>query len=137
MRVLRPFVALSLVLYFALAPLSGVALAQESGQEQQAASVVTGAELDAAIRGRVEQDRQARESVLRVLQRAEVRQLAAGLGLDLRDAESAVTTLDSEELQSAATHAEALDEALSGGAVIHISLVAALLVIIIIILLVD
>lgn len=134
MRALRPVIASLLVVLVGAAPLGNVALAQ---QEQQADTVVTADALDTAIRGHVERQREAREQIVRVLQREDVQRMAAGLGIDLRDAESAVGTLEGDSLTAAAEHARTLDEALSGGAVLHISLVAALLVVIIIILLAD
>lgn len=135
MRALRPIVALALVFTFVAAPLGGAAAFAQ--QQDQARSVVDTGDLNAALRGRLDDERLARESVLHVLQRAEVQDIAAGLGIDLRDAESAVHTLGGDELQTVAAHATTLDEALSGGATIHISLIAAVLIIIIVILLVD
>lgn len=132
MRILRPVVAVALVAYFGLAPLGGVALAQQSQ------SIITDADLGAALSVRSNEVRSAQQTVIRVLQRADVQALAAGLGVDMRDAESAVYTLDAADLQIAASHAVALDDALSGGATtITISLVVALLILIIVILLVN
>lgn len=132
MKILRPLVAVALVAYFGLAPLGGVALAQQSQ------SIVTDADLGAALSVRSSEVRSAQQTVIRVLQRADVQALAAGLGVDVRDAESAVYTLDAADLQIAASHATALDDALSGGAsTITISLVTALLILIIVILLVN
>lgn len=133
-RILRSIVALALVWTIVVAaPLRGGAFAQQ----QEAESVVSGEDLNGALHDRLEQEDRARESVAGVLQNAEVRRIAERLGIDLRDAESAVQTLEGDELATAASHAEALDEALSGGAALHISLVAALLIIIIIVLLAD
>lgn len=132
MRILRPVVTVALVAYFGLAPLGGVALAQQSQ------SIVTDADLGAALSLRSNEVRTARQTVIRVLQRADVQALAAGLGVDMRDAESAVYTLDAADLQTAASHAVTLDDALSGGdRTITISLVAALLIVIIVILVAD
>lgn len=132
MRILRAVVAVALVAYFGLAPLSGVALAQ------QPQSIITNADLGAALSAHSDEVRSAQQTVIRVLQRADVQALAAGIGVDMRDAESAVYTLDDADLQTAASHANALDDALSGGAsTITISLVTALLILIIVILLVN
>lgn len=132
MKILRSIVAVALVAYFGFAPLSGVALAQQSQ------SVITEADLGAALDARTNEVQSDQQTVIQVLQRADVQALAAGLGVDMRDAESAVYTLDDADLQTAASHATALDEALSGGdTTVTISLVVALLIVILIILLVD
>lgn len=131
MRLLRPVVTIALVLCFAAAPLGGVALAQQSQ------SIVTNADLGDALSTRSHDVRTAQQTVIRVLQRADVQALANGLGVDMRDAESAVYTLDAADLQTATHHAVALDDVLSGGDSVTISLVAALLIVIIIILVAD
>jgi hypothetical protein len=100
-------------------------------------SVIRSSDLDAALAASAHQEDAAREQVRTLLAREDVRALAEAAGLDLRRADAAVATLDSEELQRVAQHAAAADEALAGGQAITISLVAALLIVIIIILLVD
>jgi hypothetical protein len=100
-------------------------------------SAVGSSDLDAALAASANQEDAAREQVRALLDREEVRTLAAAAGLDLRRADAAVAALDGEELELVAQHAAAADDALAGGQTITISLVAALLIIIIIILLVD
>jgi|SRR5215510_3481886 len=56
-----------------------------------------------------------RETVLRVLRHPEVARLAGQLGLDLERAESAVATLDGQELADVAASARNVDQALAGG----------------------
>lgn len=102
-----------------------------------AQSLVSGADLDRAIAARHAADEASRASIKALLARDEVRALAKDAGLDLRRAQSAVGTLDGEELRSLARQAAAADAALDGGQTIQISLVVALLILIIVILLVK
>ncbi|MGD9906464.1 MAG: hypothetical protein AB7U83_23610, partial [Vicinamibacterales bacterium] len=96
---------------------------------------------DAAARHRALADRAAadeaqRAAIRRVLDRDEIVQLAARLGLDLADARSAVATLSGDHLAAAAERAGAVDAALAGGATtVVISLTTLLLILIIVILL--
>ena len=88
-----------------------------------------------AIAGQAVTDQQNRDVVLGVLHHAQVRDLAARLGLDVASADSAVSTLSSAELARLAGPARTLQTDLAGGDVIVISMTALLLIIIIIILL--
>ena len=98
--------------------------------------VVSPADIQRALRQQTQADAQ-RATIVGLLQRSEVRELAARSGLDLRGAESAVRTLEGEELASLAQQARALDSELAGGSqTITISVVTLLLIVIIIILLV-
>ncbi|MEZ5293861.1 MAG: PA2779 family protein [Vicinamibacterales bacterium] len=102
----------------------------------QQARVVDGAALHKALADQAAADEAQRAQVREVLDRAEVRQLAASLGLDLADARSAVATLSGGQLAAAAERAGAVDVALAGGASsVTISLTTLLLVLIIVILL--
>jgi hypothetical protein len=81
-------------------------------------------------------DQQNRDAVIGVLQRSEVRDLAARLGLNVTRAETAVSTLGSAELASLAEQARAAEAQLAGGSqTIVIGTTTLLLIIIIIILL--
>ncbi|MCG6924688.1 MAG: hypothetical protein LJF30_05170 [Acidobacteria bacterium] len=100
-------------------------------------SAVNSSELDAALADSTLQEDAVREQVRALLAREDVRTLAEGAGLDLRQADAALAALDGEELQRVAEHAAVADGAMAGGQNITISLVAALLIVIIIILLVD
>lgn len=129
-------VALGLVAYLVLAPMTpSLATAQEAQQSRQ--SAVSTADLDAALADRGAQDAADRDRLASLLSNAEVREIASTLGLDLTRAEAAVQTLDGEALASASAHADLLEETLAGGATIHLSLVALLLIVIIVILLAD
>jgi hypothetical protein len=98
-------------------------------------SLTTEADLDNAIANTLHQEAAARGTIATLLQREEVRTIAAGRGLDLRQAEAAVGTLEGDELQRLSVLAANADSKLAGGdQVISISLVTLLLIVIIIIL---
>jgi hypothetical protein len=104
----------------------------------QQARVADAAVLQRALDDRVATEEAQRETVRRVLDRDDVRELAGRMGLDLTDARSAVATLSGVQLAQAADRAAGLETALAGGqATIVISLTTLLLIIIIIILLAD
>ena len=112
--------------------LSSPALAQQT-------RIVDAAAMDQAMAGKVESERGQRDLVRRVLDRDDVRRMAASMGLSVNDASAAVATLSGAELGTMAVQASAVEAAaLSGGAsTITISLTVALLLLIIVILLVK
>jgi hypothetical protein len=71
--------------------------------------------LDAAIHDHTANAEADRETVARLLQRPEVQAIAGDLGLDLRRAESAVATLDGQQLTELAAQARQAEQALAGG----------------------
>jgi hypothetical protein len=71
--------------------------------------------LDAAVQDHAAAAAADRESVARLLQRPEVQVIAGDLGLDLRRAESAVATLDGQQLTELAAQARQAEQALAGG----------------------
>jgi hypothetical protein len=71
--------------------------------------------LDAAIRDHTSAIAADREAVLRLLARPDVQAVAGDLGVDLRRAESAVSTLDGEQLIDVAAQARQTEQALAGG----------------------
>ena len=73
------------------------------------------AALEAAVQDHVAAAAADRETVLRLLQRPEVQAVAGDIGLDLRRAESAVSTLDGQQLTDLAAQARQAEEALAGG----------------------
>jgi hypothetical protein len=101
--------------------------------------IVDAAAMDQALADKTQTERTQRAAVQRVLDRDDVRQMAASMGLSVADARAAVSTLSGAELASAAAQAGAVEAAaLSGGAsTITISLTVALLLLIIVILLVK
>jgi hypothetical protein len=71
--------------------------------------------LDRAVAVHVRQAADDRQEVLRVLENEQVRELAEGLGVDLKQAETAIATLDETELGAIVTQARAVNDALAGG----------------------
>jgi hypothetical protein len=126
MRVVNRVAALLLLPTFLL---STPALAQ------QQSSVVDRETLSRAVGDKVERERDDRETIRQVLQRDEARQLAERMGLSLERADSAIATLDGEDLRQLAQHADAADAALAGGAnYVVISVTTLLLLLILIVL---
>jgi predicted amino acid dehydrogenase len=90
--------------------------------------VVDAAALQRALAAQSAAEEAQRAEVRRVLDRTEVQELAARMGLDLADARSAVATLSGVQLAQAAERAQAVDVAIAGGqATIVISLTTLLL----------
>jgi hypothetical protein len=112
--------------------LSSPALAQQT-------RVVDAAAMDRALADKAESERGQRDVVRRVLDRDDVRQVAARMGLSVDDAGAAVATLSGAELGTLAAQASAVEAAaLAGGAnTIVISLTTLLLLLIIVILIVK
>ena len=77
--------------------------------------VVDQATLDQVVADRVRQKADDREAIRRVLELEQVRKVAAGAGLDLRRAETAVAALDDSELALLAAKARTVNETLAGG----------------------
>jgi hypothetical protein len=120
----RTVVALTLILSF---------LSMSPAWAQQ--SVISPGDLRAAMAEKAEADEARRSQVLDVLQHESIRDLAASIGVDLSTAESAVATLDGQDLAAAATSANLIQNALAGEAsTVTISLTTLLLIIIIVLL---
>ena len=121
---------LTLAMLFTLVAAVPRAAAQERHTASQAA-------LDAALQQHVGTSTTDRETVLRLLEREEVKTVAGQAGLDLRRAASAVATLDGLELANLAAQARQVEQGLAGGqSTITISttvIIIALLVIILIV----
>lgn len=115
-------------LVFSLSLGSLPANAQETGV------VVDRAAIEQALTQRVLSDEGARDSIRTLLSREDVKAMAGELGLDVRRASNAVSTLEGAELQRVASRAVAANDLLTGGSTVQISLVTLLLIIIIIIL---
>jgi hypothetical protein len=71
--------------------------------------------LDSAVQDHVTNEAADRETVQRLLERPEVQSLAHDLGLDMRQAKSAVSTLDAGQLATAAAQARQAEQGLAGG----------------------
>ena len=108
---------------------------------QAQSSVASQAMLDAAVKQHVATTEANRAAVLRVLEHPDVKAVAGRVGVDLRTAADAVSTLDGQELQTLTAQANQVDEALAGGqsrVVISTTLIIiALLVLILLIVALD
>ena len=71
--------------------------------------------LDAAVQDHVASTTADRETVLRLLERPEVQAVAGDIGLDLRRAQSAISTLEGQQLTDLAAQAQQVEKALAGG----------------------
>lgn len=88
--------------------------AQSLGAQQ---SHIAGAQaLDKAVADHAAREQADRQMVLGVLDRPEMRQQAARMGLSLDRARTAVTTMSGADLQQVAAQAQKVDAALAGGA---------------------
>ena len=91
--------------------------------------------LDRAVQQHVATEQADREAIRAVLQRADVRQVAARAGLSVEKAEAAVSTLQGSDLQQAASQARQVQNQLAGGAsTIVISTTTIIIVLLIVIL---
>ena len=102
---------------------------------QSQAPVVDRAAIDQALGAKVQSDESARDSIRTLLGRDDIKAMAEGMGLDVRRASNAVSSLEGADLQRVSARATAANDLLAGGrTTVTISLVALLLIIIIIIL---
>lgn len=99
------------------------------------------AALDAALQQHTSAAAADRQAVLRVLDQAQVKEVAGRMGVDLRQAKGAVATLDGAQLAQVSAQARAVDQALAGGAstvvISTTTIIIALLVLILIIVAVN
>jgi hypothetical protein len=99
--------------------------------------VIGKAALDKAVQERVSRDQADREAITSLLQRAEVRAVAAKAGVSLDKAQAAVSTLEGSELQQIASQARAVQNDLAGGqSAIVISTTTIIIVLLIVLLIV-
>jgi hypothetical protein len=99
--------------------------------------VIATSALSKAVQERVSQDQADRDAILSLLQRAEVRQIAAKAGLSVEKAQAAVSTLSGQDLRSLAVQARQAQNDLAGGAsTIVISTTTIILVLLIVILII-
>jgi hypothetical protein len=83
--------------------------------DAQSSHAATSSAIDEALQQHVDSTDTDRALILRVLEEPAVRALAAELGVDIRRAQSAVTTLEGEPLTRLAAQAQQVDHALAGG----------------------
>ena len=104
-------------------------------------SVASQAMLDSAVQAHVASTEADRAAVIRVLEHPDVKAVAGKLGVDVRTAAQAVSTLDGQDLQTLTAQANQVEEALAGGqsrVVISTTLIIiALLVLILLIVALD
>ena len=84
--------------------------------QAQTAHTAPKAALDAAVQQHVVSADEDRAAILRVLERSEVKTVAARTGIDLRTVAGAVATMDAKDLAAVAAQAQQVDRALAGGA---------------------
>jgi hypothetical protein len=99
--------------------------------------VVGQSALDKAVQQRVSQEQADREAIVALLQRSEVRDIAAKVGISMAKAEAAVSTLQGQDLQQAAQQARQVQNDLAGGAsTVVISTTTIIIVLLLVILIV-
>ena len=127
-----------LVVLFCILMAASHAAAQQPPAESHAAPV--GA-IEQALQDHVAAVDADRAVVQRLLERPDVQALAAGIGLDVRRAQTAVATLDGDQLSDLAARARQAERELAGGqGSIRISttlIIIALLVVILLIVAID
>lgn len=100
--------------------------------------IVEGPAMAAVLAAQDAHDQANREAVLRVLDRDDVREMAARLGVSVEDARAAVGTVTSEQAAELASSARAVEADLAGGApVVVISVTTLLLLLILVVLIAD
>ena len=104
---MRTFVS-ALVVLFCILTLVPRAAAQSAHAAPPSA-------MDEALQQHVDSTDADRALVQRVLEQPAVRTLAAELGVDVRRAQSAIATLEGEQLAQIAAQAQMVDDALAGG----------------------
>lgn len=104
---MRTFVS-ALVVLFCILIAAPAAIAQP-------AHAATPSAIDQALQQHVDAVNADRALVQRLLERPDVRALAAEIGLDIRRAQSAVATLDGDQLDRLAAQARHAEQALAGG----------------------
>jgi hypothetical protein len=126
MRIVRRSLALALAVLM---------MAPAAAQAQN--HVISRTALDQALRERVSQDRADRDAIVSLLHQSEVKEVAARAGLSLAKAESAVATLQGDELHQLASQARQAENNLTGGAsTIVISTTTIIIVLLVVILIV-
>jgi hypothetical protein len=99
--------------------------------------VIAKSALAQAVQERVSQDQADRDAIVSLLQRAEIRQIAAKAGVSVEKAQAAVATLQGQDLRDLASQARQVQNELAGGAsTVVISTTTIIIVLLIIILIV-
>jgi hypothetical protein len=98
--------------------------------------VVSRAALAAAVQQRVQQDQADREAIVSLLQRTEVRDVAARAGLSVEKAEAAVAMLQGEDLRGIAGDAREAQKDLAGGSSVTLSTTMIIIILLLVILII-
>ena len=125
MQMFRRFLGASLAVLLT-AP---VALAQQTHVINQSA-------LDQAVQQRVSQEQADREAIRGFLQNPVVKNVAAKAGVSISRAESAVSTLQGDELRQAAAQARAANSQLVGGATVVITTTTIIIILLVVIIII-
>lgn len=112
-----------------------VMLAAPAAWAQQT-HVIDKAALDQAVQQRVSQERADRETLRDFLQNPQVRGIVAKAGLPIEKAESAVSTLQGDELTRAASQARQANQDLAGGATVVITTTTIIIVLLLVIIII-
>jgi hypothetical protein len=116
-----------------------VLLLTPSVQAQQ--HVVTTGELSQTVQQRASQERADRDAIAALLQRDDVRKVAADAGVSIEKAQAGVAMLQGDDLRQLASTARQVESDLAGGAstvvISTTTIIIALLLIVIIILIAD
>jgi hypothetical protein len=113
-----------------------LALFAPAAWAQQSHTISTSA-LDQAVQQRVSQDQADRQAIRDLLQRDDVRAIAGKAGLSVEKADTAVSTLQGDELHQLASQARTVDQQLAGGvSTIVISTTTIIIVLLLILLIV-
>lgn len=125
MKIVRRWLAVVLAVLF-MAPAA-----------QAQTHVIGKSALASAVQERVSQEQADRDAILSLLQRDEVRQIAANTGVSLEMAQAAVATLDGADLRDLASQARHVQNDLAGGAsTVVISTTTIIIVLLLVILIV-
>jgi hypothetical protein len=98
--------------------------------------VASGEALDKLVAADVARQNADRQAIRDLLQRSDVREIAAQNHLDIRKAEAAVATLSGNDLQEAAARARLAQEQLAGGSSITITTTTLIIILLVVILLI-
>lgn len=113
-ELVRPMCALAVACLVFAAPLGA----------QEAESVLSGDEVRQLVTERSAELSENRSALARFLERADVRRIAASVGIDIETVESATATLSDEEVGRLAPRVRDAEKALAGGEAIVISTTA-------------
>jgi hypothetical protein len=102
----------------------------------QQTHVINKSALDQAVQQRVSQDQADRETLRSFLNDPTVKQVAAKAGLSTERAESALATLQGDDLRAAASQARAVNQDLAGGATVVITTTTIIIILLIILIIV-